>query len=58
MPGRLRRVLADSEVELSDEELLDVLWLAARLPQDEAPLVRALRHAHSAPPGLSEEHPP
>ncbi|MFD8593339.1 hypothetical protein ACFV1B_27965, partial [Streptomyces sp. NPDC059637] len=32
-------MLADSGVELSDEELLDVLWLARGLPQrEQAPL--------------------
>lgn len=59
MPGRLRRVLADSGVELSDEELLDVLWLAGQLPQDgDSPLARAARPPHAPPSPLSEEDPP
>ncbi|GAB2602047.1 hypothetical protein GCM10027168_39010 [Streptomyces capparidis] len=42
MPGRLARALRDCGVDLSSQELLDVLWLAARLPRDaSAPLARA-----------------
>ena len=56
MPGRLRRVLADSGVDLSDEELLDILWLAERLPQDrEAPLTRAVRHSVPPPSTFPED---
>ncbi|WP_051830823.1 SAV_2336 N-terminal domain-related protein [Streptomyces violens] len=37
MPERARRILSDSGVELSPQELLDALWLATRLPApDEA----------------------
>ncbi|MFD3525131.1 SAV_2336 N-terminal domain-related protein [Streptomyces sp. NPDC058653] len=41
MLGRLKRVLARSGADLSDEELLDVLWLAGKLPPQAAPLARA-----------------
>ncbi|MFC8079534.1 SAV_2336 N-terminal domain-related protein [Streptomyces sp. NPDC057307] len=41
MLGQLRGVLAKSGVILSEEELLDVLWLAGNLPPDAAPLARA-----------------
>ncbi|MFI9028457.1 SAV_2336 N-terminal domain-related protein [Streptomyces sp. NPDC053560] len=40
MPERARRILGDSGVELSPQELLDALWLATRLPaaeEDTAP---------------------
>ncbi|MER5991572.1 SAV_2336 N-terminal domain-related protein [Streptomyces viridosporus] len=40
MIRRLRDVMASSGVDLSDEELLDALWLAASLPRDVAPLAR------------------
>ncbi|MCF2530869.1 SAV_2336 N-terminal domain-related protein [Yinghuangia soli] len=41
MPGQLRRILADAGVDLADEELLDVLWLALRMPKGAAaPLAR------------------
>ncbi|MBZ4016698.1 hypothetical protein CCS38_13305, partial [Streptomyces purpurogeneiscleroticus] len=35
MPERARRILGDSGVELSPQELLDALWLATRLPAPE-----------------------
>ncbi|GGV89020.1 hypothetical protein GCM10015535_41500 [Streptomyces gelaticus] len=58
MPDRLRRVLADSGVDLSGEELLDVLWLAERLPHsDGAPLARAVRPRVTPPSAPGEEHP-
>lgn len=58
MPDRLRRVLADSGVDLSDEELLDVLWLAERLPHsDGAPVARAMRPRAAPPSALGEERP-
>ncbi|MFJ3792683.1 SAV_2336 N-terminal domain-related protein [Kitasatospora sp. NPDC090091] len=41
MLGRLTEVLAGSGVELSEEELLDVLWLAGRLPRGAGPVARA-----------------
>ncbi|MFI1955118.1 SAV_2336 N-terminal domain-related protein [Streptomyces xinghaiensis] len=54
MPARLRRILADSGVELSREELLDALWLARSLPGTaRAPLARA-----TAPPPRPDGHPP
>lgn len=37
----MAKVLADSGVELSRDELLDVLWLAVTLPEDAKPLARA-----------------
>jgi CheY-like chemotaxis protein len=40
MFGRLREILAKSGVDLTDEELLDVLWLAKNLPGDVRPLAR------------------
>lgn len=40
MFGRLREILARSGVDLADEELLDVLWLARNLPSDVRPLAR------------------
>ncbi|GAB2809553.1 SAV_2336 N-terminal domain-related protein [Streptomyces daliensis] len=43
MPGRALRVFAEAGVPLSAEELLDVLWLASRLPSGaRAPLARSL----------------
>ncbi|WP_432038060.1 SAV_2336 N-terminal domain-related protein [Streptomyces cucumeris] len=52
--GALRAVLESSGVTLAREELLDALWLAARLPADgaDAPLRRALdrRAAADDPP--------
>lgn len=47
MLGRLREILARSGVDLADEELLDVLWLARNLPGDVGPLAR--RPALAAP---------
>lgn len=47
MLGRLREILARSGVDLGDEELLDVLWLARNLPGDVRPLAR--RPAPAAP---------
>lgn len=47
MLGRLREILARSGVDLADEELLDVLWLARNLPGNVAPLAR--RPAPAAP---------
>ncbi|MGA4862159.1 SAV_2336 N-terminal domain-related protein [Streptomyces lavendulocolor] len=40
MITRVTQVLAKSGVELSQEELLDALWLAGRLPRGSGPLVR------------------
>lgn len=40
MFGRLREILARSGVDLADEELLDVLWLARSLPVEVRPLAR------------------
>ncbi|MFK0230820.1 SAV_2336 N-terminal domain-related protein [Streptomyces sp. NPDC090303] len=40
MITRVTRVLAESGVELSQEELLDALWLAGRLPRGSGPLNR------------------
>ncbi|WP_328972287.1 tetratricopeptide repeat-containing protein kinase family protein [Streptomyces sp. NBC_00239] len=57
--GELREVLARSGVDLSQEELLDALWLARHLPPDAAPLARtALPAAHPPPPGPRPETPP
>jgi CheY-like chemotaxis protein len=47
MFGRVREILARSGVDLADEELLDVLWLARNLPGDVGPLAR--RPAQAAP---------
>ncbi|MFC8830832.1 SAV_2336 N-terminal domain-related protein [Streptomyces sp. NPDC057137] len=58
MLGRLRDVLAKSGVILSDEELLDVLWLAGNLPPDAAPLARAgLPTANHQQSGPQDESP-
>ncbi|CAL9603269.1 SAV_2336 N-terminal domain-related protein [Streptomyces sp. enrichment culture] len=58
--GALRLVtaaLAEGGVPLSEEELLDALWLARRLPVDaSAPLVRALGGVHG--PARAEGDPP
>jgi CheY-like chemotaxis protein len=40
MFGRLKDILARSGVDLADEELLDVLWLARKMPGDVRPLAR------------------
>lgn len=40
MITRVTQILAESGVELSQEELLDALWLAGRLPQGSGPLDR------------------
>ncbi|MGW7365038.1 SAV_2336 N-terminal domain-related protein [Streptomyces sp. NPDC054841] len=46
----LRRVLGDGGVELSNEELLDAVWLAGRLPPGAATaLAAAAPPAHQAP---------
>ncbi|MEV0123075.1 NaeI family type II restriction endonuclease [Streptomyces sp. NPDC050703] len=37
----MTKVLAESGVELSQEELLDAIWLAGRLPRDAGPLARS-----------------
>lgn len=73
MLGRLREILTRSGVDLADEELLDVLWLARNLPGDVGPLARrptpasptrqaAKRGEPQAPgafdPGQSGAHPP
>ncbi|MET4925411.1 tetratricopeptide repeat-containing serine/threonine-protein kinase [Streptomyces sp. PSRA5] len=57
MLGRLKDVLAKSGVVLSDEELLDVLWLAGNLPPDAAPLARAGPPAHRRQSGPHDESP-
>ncbi|MFG2821531.1 SAV_2336 N-terminal domain-related protein [Kitasatospora sp. NPDC048365] len=54
MLGRLREVLANAGVELSEEELLDALWLAGTLPCGTGPVARA---AVGAEPGPSPEAP-
>ncbi|MFE3547415.1 SAV_2336 N-terminal domain-related protein [Streptomyces kronopolitis] len=42
LPEPLAKALGDGGIDISAEELLDVLWLAAHLPRDStAPLVRA-----------------
>ncbi|WP_432586296.1 SAV_2336 N-terminal domain-related protein [Streptomyces sp. HD1123-B1] len=57
--GALRAVLESSGVTLAREELLDALWLAARLPADgtDAPLRRALdrRAAADDPPDVARD---
>jgi CheY-like chemotaxis protein len=40
MFGHLREILAKSGIDLADEELLDVLWLARNLPGDVRPMAR------------------
>lgn len=56
MLGRMREVLARSGVELSDEELLDVLWLAGKVPPDAGPLARAAGagQVHRPDPSLDQ----
>ncbi|MFF8939196.1 SAV_2336 N-terminal domain-related protein [Streptomyces paradoxus] len=53
VPEALLKVLADGGVPVSAEELLDILWLARRMPPDAAaPLARAVsRPDDSAHPG-------
>ncbi|MBD3006109.1 zinc ribbon domain-containing protein [Streptomyces sp. 5-10] len=56
--GALLAVLADSGVPLAQEELLDALWLAGRLPAgaEDAPLLRCLtRPPVAAPPDAPPE---
>ncbi|MFF0836713.1 MULTISPECIES: SAV_2336 N-terminal domain-related protein [unclassified Streptomyces] len=48
----MTQVLAESGVELSQEELLDALWLAGRLPRGSGPLARLA--AQQAPRGPAE----
>ncbi|MEU7061708.1 SAV_2336 N-terminal domain-related protein, partial [Streptomyces sp. NPDC046197] len=58
MLGRLRDVLTASGVALCEEELLDVLWLAGKLPRADGPLARAV--TPPAPSGRAvpdPEHP-
>ncbi|WP_406091282.1 SAV_2336 N-terminal domain-related protein [Streptomyces sp. NBC_01013] len=50
--SRVTKVLAESGAEISYEELLDVLWLARRLPRGVAPVARAV----GEPATLSEQH--
>ncbi|MER7195375.1 protein kinase family protein [Streptomyces flaveolus] len=49
MITRVTQVLAESGVELSQEELLDALWLAGKLPRGSGPLARLA--AQQAPRG-------
>lgn len=48
---RLRDVLTKSGVDLSDEELLDVLWLAGNMPPAAGPLVQAVAPSRQSVPG-------
>ncbi|MFI6157896.1 SAV_2336 N-terminal domain-related protein [Kitasatospora sp. NPDC051170] len=50
MLGKLTEVLAGSGVELSEEELLDALWLARTLPQGTGPLARKGVHVEARRP--------
>ncbi|MFC8953627.1 SAV_2336 N-terminal domain-related protein [Streptomyces sp. NPDC057101] len=52
MITRVTQVLAESGVELSQEELLDAFWLAGRLPRGSGPLARLA--APEAPYGPAE----
>ncbi|MER7955747.1 SAV_2336 N-terminal domain-related protein [Streptomyces sp. NPDC096030] len=56
MITRVTKVLAESGVELSHEELLDALWLAGKLPQGTGTLARAVAPA-TAPEGPRPEGP-
>ncbi|PGH47079.1 hypothetical protein, partial [Streptomyces sp. Ru87] len=59
MPGRLRKVLADSGVQLSREELLDALWLARVMPgTDTSPLARAASPPPAAQTAAAPDGPP
>ncbi|MFI7110309.1 SAV_2336 N-terminal domain-related protein [Nonomuraea sp. NPDC050227] len=59
MLDRLRRIAAECGVELSDEELLDTLWLARRLPRNgETALARAVRYLQSSSAASDAAPPP
>ncbi|WP_345174950.1 SAV_2336 N-terminal domain-related protein [Streptomyces lavendulae] len=49
MISRVTKVLAESGAELSQEELLDTLWLAGKLPRAIGPLARAASMAAACP---------
>ncbi|MFD9223323.1 SAV_2336 N-terminal domain-related protein, partial [Streptomyces sp. NPDC060064] len=57
MWGELRRILADSGVELSHEELLDALWLAGRLPAGASSALAEAGAVSKAPPSRQEASP-
>lgn len=59
MPERLLRVLEDCGVTLSPQELLDILWLALRLPQGaDAPLAHTIVGAPASPDPTTDNTPP
>ncbi|MFE7571877.1 NaeI family type II restriction endonuclease [Streptomyces sp. NPDC057539] len=50
------KVLAESGVELSHEELLDAMWLAGKLPRDAGPLARSAGVAAATSERHGEPH--
>ncbi|MFF9333879.1 SAV_2336 N-terminal domain-related protein [Streptomyces albogriseolus] len=56
MISRLTKVLAESGVELSHEELLDAMWLAGKLPRDSGPLARSASVAAASSERHGEPH--
>jgi serine/threonine protein kinase len=54
--SRVTKVLAESGVELSHEELLDVMWLAGKLPRDSGPLARSAGVAAATSERHGEPH--
>ena len=56
MISRVTKVLAESGVELSREELLDVMWLAGKLPRDSGPLARSAGVAAATSERHGESH--
>ncbi|WP_413810838.1 SAV_2336 N-terminal domain-related protein [Streptomyces sp. OE57] len=52
----MTKVLAESGVELSHEELLDAMWLAGKLPPDSGPLARSTSVSAATSERHSEPH--
>ncbi|WP_143076597.1 NaeI family type II restriction endonuclease [Streptomyces sp. MUSC 14] len=52
----MTKVLAESGVELSHEELLDAMWLAGKLPRDSRPLARSAGVAAATSERHGEPH--